>query len=76
MARQEWAAGRRVLEEAIARTPGEVWLWVVLSECLLQEGRDLPAAERALRKVLELDPSCERARANLELLLQRLQGSG
>jgi tetratricopeptide (TPR) repeat protein len=74
MARREWGNAREVLEEALSRTPREVWLWVVLSECLLQEGRDPPAAERALRKVLELDPTYEKARANLEQLLRRTGG--
>ena len=37
---------------------------------LLQEGRDLAAAERALRDVLALDPQHAEARNNLAVLLR------
>jgi hypothetical protein len=42
---------------------------------LLQEGRDLAAAEKALRAVLELDPEHVQARHNLSLLLAQKGGS-
>ena len=74
MARREFPEARRVLEEAIGRTPGEVLLWGVLSQALLQEGRDWPAAERALRKVMELDPGNVEAQVNLAILLRQAQG--
>ena len=45
---------------------------MLLSYALLQEGRDLAAAERALRDILVLEPENESARHNLSLLLQRL----
>jgi Flp pilus assembly protein TadD len=51
-----------------------LWLWIVLSDALLQEGKDWDDAERALRKVLELDPSNIEARNNLTILL-RQQGA-
>jgi tetratricopeptide (TPR) repeat protein len=68
MARKDFASARSLLEGAIGRAPGEVLLWEVLSHALLQEGSDCPAAERALRKVLELDPANPEARRNLALL--------
>jgi Flp pilus assembly protein TadD len=46
-----------------------VYLRVLLSHALLQEGKDWPAAEQALRKVLELDPGNVEARNNLAVLL-------
>jgi len=70
MARKEYAEARRILEEAIARTPRETILWEVLSHALLQEGKDLARAERTLRTVLELQPANPEARRNLELLLK------
>jgi len=70
MARKEYAEARQLLDEAIARTPRETILWEVLSHALLQEGKDLAHAERALRTVLELQPANPEARRNLELLLK------
>jgi len=46
-------------------------LWVTLSELLLQEGRDLDAAEKALRKLLELDPAHAEARKQLAAVTQQ-----
>ncbi len=69
LARKEFAAARQLLEESIARSPQEVWPLVILSHLLLQEGKDLAAAERVLRRVLTLDPNHAQARHNLELLL-------
>jgi Tfp pilus assembly protein PilF len=71
MAQREFAAARRLLEEAIARSPQAVRLREVLSHCLLQEGRDWGAAERALREVLALDPGNAEAANNLALLLRQ-----
>jgi hypothetical protein len=42
---------------------------VLLSQALLQEGRDWHAAEQALRAVLELDPENRQAQHNLPILL-------
>jgi Flp pilus assembly protein TadD len=44
----------------------------LLSQVLLQEGRDWNAAERALRHVLELEPNHAETRNNLRILLRRL----
>jgi hypothetical protein len=43
---------------------------VILSHVYLQEGRDWPAAERALRDILALDPGHGEARRNLAVLLR------
>jgi tetratricopeptide (TPR) repeat protein len=69
MARKEFSAARDVLEEAISRKPDAVYLWVILSHALLQEGKDWQQAEEALRTVLRLDPGNAEARNNLALLL-------
>jgi Tfp pilus assembly protein PilF len=45
---------------------------LLLSHVYLQEGRDLAAAERALRDVLALDPEHVEAKQNLHVLLQQL----
>jgi hypothetical protein len=70
--------GQRRFDEAhvlvrgsIERWPGVVEFRELLSHLLLQEGRDLPAAERALRDVLEMDPENAEARHNLDILLHQ-----
>jgi glycosyltransferase involved in cell wall biosynthesis/Tfp pilus assembly protein PilF len=73
MARREFRAARALVEGACARQPEALPLRVLLSHVLLQEGRDLPAAEAALRAVLEQDPSNAEARHNLALLLGQRQ---
>jgi tetratricopeptide (TPR) repeat protein len=70
-ARQEWAAARQEVDEALVQRPREVLLWVVLSHVLLQEGRHAEAAEQALWQILELDPANAEARTNLAVLRQR-----
>jgi hypothetical protein len=45
---------------------------VLLSQVLLQEGRDWEAAERALRDVLTLEPNHKETQHNLQTLLRRL----
>jgi cytochrome c-type biogenesis protein CcmH/NrfG len=69
IARKEFSAARYVLEQAIERKPDAVYLWVILSHALLQEGKDWQQGEEALRTVLRLDPSNAEARNNLALLL-------
>jgi glycosyltransferase involved in cell wall biosynthesis len=70
--RQEWAAARRTLTTIIAQDLKAVPPRVLLSQVLLQEGRDWEAAERALRDVLTLEPNHRETRHNLETLLRRL----
>jgi tetratricopeptide (TPR) repeat protein len=71
LARREFGLARRLLEETIARYPQALGPHVILSHVLLQEGRDWAAAERTLRRVLELDPDNAEARRNLAVLLRR-----
>jgi tetratricopeptide (TPR) repeat protein len=70
LARREFPAARRLLEEAVARAPRALAPRVLLSHALLQEGRDPAAAEQALREILALDPGHAEARHNLAVLLQ------
>jgi tetratricopeptide (TPR) repeat protein len=69
LARKEYPAAKEILTSGLAQYPGSVYLWEVQSHCLLQEDSDHGAAERALRKVLELQPDNMNARRNLEILL-------
>jgi glycosyltransferase involved in cell wall biosynthesis/Tfp pilus assembly protein PilF len=71
MARKEFDPAQRLLHEAIGRWPRAMWPRVILSHALLQEGKDLEAAEEALRDVLVLDPGHHEARHNLALLLEQ-----
>jgi hypothetical protein len=64
LGRQEFAEALRLVEEAIGHAPREVWR----TRVLLQEGRDMQAAERALREVLALDATIQEARRNLAAL--------
>ncbi|HEV3204984.1 MAG TPA: methyltransferase domain-containing protein, partial [Gemmataceae bacterium] len=68
-ARDNFAGGRKILEEALAQDRGNLELQVMLSRNLLREGRDWPAAEKSLRTILELDPYHTEARNNLTVLL-------
>jgi hypothetical protein len=71
LARQEFAAARTLLGEAIATCPQVVAPRLLLSRSYLQEGRDYVAAEEALRAVLALDPQNGEARHNLGRLLEQ-----
>jgi GT2 family glycosyltransferase/Tfp pilus assembly protein PilF len=70
--RKELAAARRTLQRVVAQDPLALGPRVLLSQVLLQEGRDWAAAERALRDVLALDPQHGETRHNLAVLLRRL----
>jgi tetratricopeptide (TPR) repeat protein len=69
---KELAGARRMLEQVIGQDPRAVGPRLLHSQVLLQEGRDWPAAERALRDVLALDPNHAETSHNLALLLRRL----
>jgi Flp pilus assembly protein TadD len=72
LAVKEFGQAREVLEQALQQAPHEPYLWRLLSHALLQEGQDWDNAEKALCRVLELDPSCEEARNNLAVLRSQL----
>jgi hypothetical protein len=74
-AERDYAGARSVLEEACARFGQTLWPRVELARVLVEEGRDWPAVEAALRAVLELDPNHVDARRNLALLQQRARRS-
>jgi glycosyltransferase involved in cell wall biosynthesis/Flp pilus assembly protein TadD len=71
LARRAFAEARLPLEEAARLAPGSVWPLVILSHVLLQEGKDQDAAERVLRRILELEPRHEQAASNLAVLLRQ-----
>jgi tetratricopeptide (TPR) repeat protein len=68
LAQKEFAGARKMLEKSIADNPLAVRARLILSHVLLQEHQDLPAAERALRQVVELDPSQAESWRNLAVL--------
>jgi tetratricopeptide (TPR) repeat protein len=69
LARADFAAALKILEETTARHPRALRPRVVFSLALLQERRDLVAAEAALRDVLMLDPGHASTLHNLKVLL-------
>jgi tetratricopeptide (TPR) repeat protein len=73
LARREFMAARRYLEQAIAAWPQALGPRIFLSHVLLQEGQDHGAAEQALRDILALDPRHAEARHNLATLLRNRQ---
>jgi hypothetical protein len=68
MQRREYASARRTLAGVITQDPRALGPRVLLSQALLQEGRDWAAAEQALLDVLELDAENKDAQHNLQLL--------
>lgn len=71
LARQDYPGSLAVLEAVCREHPQAVWPRLIRSHALLQQGKDLPAAEQALRDVLALDPDNPQARHNLRLVLQQ-----
>jgi glycosyltransferase involved in cell wall biosynthesis/SAM-dependent methyltransferase len=76
LSRSEFDAARRILEEALERTPQSLSLRQALSHVLLRENRDHDATERAVQNVLELDPGNQQARENLEMVRRRKEAAG
>ena len=70
MARKEFGPALGLLRRVTSQYPRAVWPRVILSHALLQEGKDLAAAEEVLRDVLTLDPGHSEARHNLNLVLR------
>ncbi len=73
MARQEFISARRILENLFARAPLALYPHVIYSHCLLQENKDLAAAERALLQILQLDPGNTEAQHNLAVLRKNIE---
>lgn len=71
LARKEFAQARALAGRLISESPGAVGPRVLLSRVFLQQGGDLPAAERALREVLLLGPCQAEAQHNLSVLLRQ-----
>src|SRR5262249_32635606 len=67
LARKDFGAARRRLEQAITDWPRQSELRVLLSHVLLQEGRDWVAARRALCDTLAVDPQHAESRHNLSV---------
>jgi tetratricopeptide (TPR) repeat protein len=70
LARREFGEARSLLEGAMARAPQAVPPRVFLTHVLLQEGRDLAAAEKTLRDLLLLNPGQAESWRNLAVLLR------
>jgi tetratricopeptide (TPR) repeat protein len=71
LAEREYRPARTVLEDIIEQAPKALWPRVILSHVLLQEGRELAAAEHALCEILALAPDHREARHNLTVLLEQ-----
>jgi len=70
LAQREFGGARRLLESAIEQAPRAVPPRVFLTHVLLQEGRDLAAAEKVLRELLLIDPGQGESWRNLAVLLR------
>jgi predicted Zn-dependent protease len=57
MARQDFPAARRLLQQAMEQYPQSLWPLILLSQTLLQQGQDLDAAERVMVDILARDPT-------------------
>src|SRR5260370_37955306 len=55
LARKEFEGARSILEPMVAAQPRSVYPRVILSHVYLQESKDLQAAERMLREIIEMD---------------------
>jgi tetratricopeptide (TPR) repeat protein len=75
LARREFDAARKAIQQSIQRFPAVVEPRIVLSHIFLQEGRDWASAERALKEVLQLVPDHAEAKHNLAVLYQQ-RGAG
>jgi tetratricopeptide (TPR) repeat protein len=72
LAREEFSAAQEILNPVIDAVPQSLWPRLVLSRTLLREGKDMAAAEQALRNVLMLDPNNAEAQQYLRLLPDQL----
>src|SRR5262249_52424350 len=69
--RREFGDARKLLEETVARDPRLLEPRLLLGQVLLDEGKDLAAAEEAPGSVLELAPERAECWRDLVLLLRR-----
>ena len=76
MLRGDLQSAKRVLSEAAARDRLAFWPRALLADALLNEGKNLAAAERTLREVLAINPDYSPARQKLAQLLQQRDGGG
>ncbi|MGE3804185.1 MAG: glycosyltransferase [Gemmataceae bacterium] len=74
--RREYDDARQLLEQTIEHAPQAVYPNRILSHVLLQQGKDTAAAEKALRRVLELVPDDPEATQNLAVLLHDRRRDG
>ncbi len=74
LARKEYDPARMILEEVNATNPRWIYPRVILSHVLLHDGKDLAAAERVLREIVDLDPGQTESWRNLAVLF-RHQGN-
>jgi tetratricopeptide (TPR) repeat protein len=72
LARQDFAAARQLLEEAVQKAPQFLPAQVILSHVLLQSG-DERAAEPQLRRIVERDAGQAESWRNLAVLYRRSQ---
>jgi glycosyltransferase involved in cell wall biosynthesis len=71
LGRHQFGEARGLARECMGRWPTAVEFQELLTYTWLQEGRDWPAAERALRNLLQVAPDNAEARRNLDLLLRQ-----
>jgi Tfp pilus assembly protein PilF len=72
LAHGEFAAARKLLQQAIACEPRQVQPRLLLAQTYLQEGIDPAAAEAALLEALALDPTNDEAIGLLVWLHRRI----
>jgi tetratricopeptide (TPR) repeat protein len=70
LARKHFFAARQLLEEVLVDYPSDERCLVLLSQALLQEGKNWTAAEQVLRRILKVTPNNAEAQHNLEVLLR------
>jgi tetratricopeptide (TPR) repeat protein len=76
LGQKDYDGARAILLPLVEVHPEVVYPWEILSHVFLQEGKDPAAAERVLRKILELDPNNPDAKNNLAVLLRSRPAEG
>jgi len=72
---KDWATAEGLLQEVLKAAPNQPLVWANLGVVAKEKG-DLPAAEKAYRKVIELDPNDGESYAVLALLIDRQDRGG